>query len=239
MKLFKLCAIALFTLQTIVFQAELLAQGPNLHAPTMPGVNQSAVSPGTVEVVPINEIAMVEDMSASILERREQQLSQGWVDVTERQANILDTYLDSDSARSLSRNLGDVEASLHTEAADISGTFLEDAFFLGARPAGGFIDGSWTGLVRVFDSPTFGIIMLEEYDYVRAGSHIVLPREVVDSYVNGYPVLHSVLKATDDAVHTDIVWFTERKNFRLKMNSEVSTRSRLFQQVERALELLK
>lgn len=221
MRLQRIAFMTVLGWHAFAFHAEALAQPIPLYVPSMPGLSES-VRLGNVQVVPIDDMEVMEDVKRSIIERRGQQVSQGWVDVDSQQASHIETYLESSSSERLRTDLDEVEHTLHFDPADLRGTFLDAAHFKGALPIGGFLDGKWTGLLRVFEASVLGNVILEEYDYVRAGSYILVPQEVVDSYLDGFPVLYTVLKAPDGTVHTDIIWFTDVKNFRLRIGSEVT-----------------
>jgi hypothetical protein len=224
-----------FLLLVVSYSAS--AQPAGVLDPFSRNLSGFSVEPGNVEVVAIADKPTVTEAQKSVLLARETQLSQGWIEVNQQRASMVENYV-SNARSKLNSNMGVVRESLHTEPAKLSGTILEGAGFVGAFPVGGFVDGSWTGVVRVFESSELGRIVLEEYDYKRAGSNILIPEEVVDSYFNGLPLLYAVLKSGDTA-HTDITWFTDNKQFRMRIGSMVSKTDKNYESVEQIISSLR
>lgn len=236
MKFKTICNCFYFMLLAVSLPAS--AQTAGLQNPFSPDLALDPENSGVVEVVAISDMPTVTDAQSAVLQTREQQISKGWVEVNEKRARVVEDYV-SDARNKLNADMEAVRESIHSQPADVSGTFLEKASFVGAFPVGGFVDGRWTGVVRVFESSDLGRVVLEEYDYKRAGSHIMIPSEVVDSYANGYPVLYAVLRAGDNHAHTDITWFTDNKQFRMRTGNAILKSDMSYESVEQAINSLR
>lgn len=210
------------------------AQPVGLQNPFSPVSAPERSKLGSVEAVPISAMSTVKDAQLFVLQNREQQISKGWVEVNEERARVVDDYV-SNARNKLNADMNAVRESIHIVPADVSGTTLEQAHFVGAFAAGGFVDQLWTGVVRVYESSDLGRVILEEYDYKRVGSYITIPSELVESYVNGYPVLYSVLRGGDVHSHTDITWFTDRKQFRMRTGKAISKSDNRYRTVEQII----
>jgi hypothetical protein len=179
--------------------------------------------PGTVDVIPIERTKAARGAQAAALAMREQMLTQGWIEVLPDEARAVENFFSSDRGVGRLKPIEHTTARISFEPTSLKGSFLDDAKFLGSVTAGGFVDGKWTGLVRAFESEKYGEVLLEEYDYIDAGSHYMVPQEMVDSYVGGFPVLRSVLKSRGgERGMTDLSWFSERKHFRLRTSKAIS-----------------
>lgn len=115
---------------------------------------------------------------------------------------------------------------------------LEGATLDGVRSAGGFVNGGWTGLVRLFTVPDLGRGVREEYDYKAAGSRFRIPEEMADMSVNGYPAAYRVFRAPSGKAYTEFVWFTDTKHFRVMIDGQIAKSSDAFVRVQRLMETL-
>ncbi len=211
------------------------AQEPAVSSP--PGF--PPVREGTVEVAPFAQSPLNETMRSALLARRDAQRSQGWTLASEEQAQAIDGYFEDDQVkRRLKPTLLDLQTDLRIVPAELTGTLLGTARIEGVLAAGGFVDGRWTGLARAMTVRDLGRVVLEEYDYRAAGSHIVIAEEMVDSELNGYPVLYSVWRAPSGKAWTEIRWFTPNKEFRLYVGKEIQKNDRLYEQLMRLMSVL-
>lgn len=205
----------------------------------VPSPGFPSVRAGTVEVVPLARSPLNEAMRSALLARRDAQLSQGWTPASEEQAQVIDSYFEDDRVkRRLKPTLLDIDSDLQVAPAQIKGTLLGTGRIEGAMAAGGFVNGRWTGLARVITVPELGRVVLEEYDYRAAGSYIVIAEEVVDSELNGYPVLYNVWRTPSGKGWTEVRWFTPNKEFRLYIGREIRPSDRWYEQVCELLALL-
>lgn len=209
-------------------------------APLSNNIGPSTPRPGFVQVIPIDDAGLSPDMKSAVLERRNQQETKGFVEVPEHEAKVVDTYFSKSQFTQNTKPLKDIERSTHLNPAALKGTILEAAEYFGASTAGGHVNGKWTGLVRAFESDELGKVVLEEYDYIEAGSHFFIPQEVVDSYIGEYPVLFAAVQSRSGSnAYTDLTWFTERKQFRLRIGKLIQKTDDRYRYLEQLMATLR
>lgn len=221
-----------FCVGATLVAANALAQSANrLVDPLAPeGV---VIRPGTVEVVRDDQSSRTDFQSEQFATAIAQQRSQGWIDVDEYKAATVDRAFELPSATGLSApTIDSLLSSLRIAPAVLQGTILEDASLDGAGTAGGYVEGGWSGLVRRFVVPQLGRLVLEEYDYVVAGSHFRIPEAAVDSYINGLPMTYRVFRSQSGNGYSEFVWFSGTKHFRLMVEGEISRSSQAYTSIE-------
>lgn len=210
----------LFAISIVAATAPLEAQGTDTGVfapPGMPVLKQ----PGTIQVVPGAEMGatagspFTQEKRLEMVAAREASKRRGWTEVTEARARHVDSYFDRPELQSRFLELHDIGNTLTIVPTVLQGTLLERAVPLGALPSGAFANGGWTGLTRVFTVPELGRVVLEEFDYVAAGTQITIPAESIDGDLNGMPVITDAYRAPSGNGYTEFVWFTERKQFTL------------------------
>jgi hypothetical protein len=200
-----------------------------IHAP--PGFGQ--VRPGTVEVRGLQNLPMGAAMKSAALARLEDKRQRGWMSAEEQQAATLDGYFDdSEVKKRLRPGLAEVAGDLNVTPSNLDFALLKNRRVSGAMAAGGFVNGAWTGLARVMTVPGIGRVVLEEYDYVAAGSHIVVAAELFDTEVNGLPAVINVWRTPLGKAWTEAQWFTSNKQFRLLLGREIKKTDLLYEQLQ-------
>ncbi|HMN44812.1 MAG TPA: hypothetical protein PKE27_09580 [Povalibacter sp.] len=207
------------------------AQGNTTQIFTPPGM-PVLTDPGSVRILPSSEIdsaasPFTSDKRAEMAAARQAAKKRGWNEVTEAQAKRVDSYFDRPESRNRLRALHEIVNDLRVMPAALSGTALANAEFLGASPSGAFAAGGWTGLVRAFTVPKFGRVVLEEFDYAAAGTQITVPREMIDGDVNGKPMITDSYRAPSGNGYTEFTWFTDHKQFILRIGQYVPEKSGL------------
>ena len=195
--------------------------------------------PGHVEVLPAVTGESRSLQEATLRSFIEQQKTLGWIEVDEEKASSVERAFGASSP--VVTTMPDVESLLNVlrvVPSSVTGTMLASGRLDGVTTAGGFVDGGWTGLVRLFTLPDVGRVILEEYDYVAAGSHYQIPSETFDSYVNGYPMIYRAFKAPSGKSYTEFVWFTKTKQFRLMVDGLVMKSDDIYADVEQLLATL-
>lgn len=202
-------SILMILSQLLLLPVYAFAQPGDLHNPFSNGANSYDVHPGTVHVIPMETGNDLQDAQAPV------------------------------APPMRLKDLDEIRQQLNMEPASLAATFFERAAFQGANTAGGFVNGGWTGLVRRFEFDELGRVVLEEYDYVNAGSHVTIPEDAVDSYIEGYPVLFKAFKTDDKGGgHTTITWFTDNKQFRLRIDRALSKSDAVYGEIENAVRTL-
>ncbi len=188
------------------------------------------VRPGHVESKPISESPFsISEAETMVLDKAHQR-EHGWTAASEEDVSEFEMFFDT-SSELYSRGRSDISLllnGLRVVPTSFDGTLLSRARLHTAMQIGGFVDGAWTGLVRVMTVPSLGRVVLEEYDYVAAGSHIMLAEEIVDFQINGKPATFDVWRAPSQESFTELVWFTENKHFRLLVNGTVQPASQRY-----------
>lgn len=220
-----ICTMLLIFLPNLAFSTDLLGPPPE---------GQPVTTPGTVEVRPMERQVLTEAKEVpALVSRFQQQKNRGWISATTDESEIIDHYFVAKNPMvKNSTNVENLLPDLNMTPSDLAGTALETATLVSAIPAGGYVDGGWTGLVRVFSDSELGDAVLVEYDYQRAGSHVFVPEEAVDHYVGGFPVSNFVWRGPERSF-TETRWFTETKDFTLMFRGEVPGKNDI---AERSLE---
>jgi hypothetical protein len=191
----------------------------------------SATKRGVVEVRSFS--GMLNQKQRDVVSNLAQQQSRGWLDAPEERAASIDGYFQEGALKSrLKPNLTDVLGTLLVAPANLEGTFLQNAKIVGTMPAGGYVNGGWTGVARAMQVPGIGNVVLEEYDYVAAGSHIIVPAELVDSEINGLPSQYAVWRTPSGKTWTEFRWFTSNKEFRLLLRKAIGKSDRSHRQLQ-------
>ena len=178
---------------------------------------------GYVEVVPLSKTTTSEAELNSSLQRFNHQKQHGWIEVSEEEVDYFDQHFTADNPMAKgSESMVDVIENLSFDPMDLSGSVLANAELVRAIPAGGFVNGGWTGLVRTMRDPVLGDVVLVEYDYVKAGSHIKVSKETVDHELAGKPVMHFVWRSPKSS-YSEIRWFTKNKDITLMVRGEIES----------------
>lgn len=188
------------------------------------------VRPGHVETKPISASPFSISEAETMLLDKTHQREHGWTAASEEDVSEFEMFFDTSNAL-YSRGSSDLSLllnELRVVPASFDGTLLSRAKLQTAMHIGGFVDGAWTGLVRVMTVPSLGRVVLEEYDYVAAGSYFVIAEEIVDFQINGRPATFDVWRAPSRKSFTELVWFTENKHFRLLVNGTVQPASQRY-----------
>ncbi len=188
------------------------------------------VRPGHVETKPLSESPFSTSEAETMVLEKTHQREHGWTAASEEDVSEFEIFFDT-SNELYSRGRSDLSLllnGLRVVPTSFDGTLLSRARLHTAMQIGGFVDGAWTGLVRVMTVPSLGRVVLEEYDYVAAGSHIMLAEEIVDFQINGKPATFDVWRAPSRKSFTELVWFTENKHFRLLVNGTVQPASQRY-----------
>lgn len=203
----------------------------SLATVTPPGFGE--IRPGVVETKPLADSPFSLSEREFILLEKKQQRENGWTAAREGQVSEFDMYFDTESAFYLrgKRNLNESLNYLQFVPASFDGTLFERARLHTVMHAGGYVNGAWTGVIRTMTIPKLGRVVLEEYDYVAAGSHIQIAEEVADSEINGKPSIFTVWKEPGGRMVTEFEWFTDNKHFRLLLDGAVVQSSIRYQEL--------
>lgn len=202
---------------------------------TGPAAKQVQIKPGRVEMMPLAKVPFADPAQVdALLALGQAQRSQGWIAAREGQSQEIDGYFENERTRARLRPaLSDVIGKLRVAPMPLERTFLDSAKMVGAMPAGGYVNGGWTGLARAMEIEGVGRVVLEEYDYAQAGSYIVVPEELSNFQINGLPGQFSVWKAPNGRTWTQLRWFTASKEFRLFIGREVREGDSVYQDMMR------
>jgi hypothetical protein len=182
------------------------------RAKTFPAIRQ-----GVVEMLPMSALPYPSTAAReAALALRDAQRAQGWMPAPEAQSAEIDGYFDSERVQARLRpSMAELAPSLRISPTPLEGTFLEGAKLVGVMPGGGYVDRGWTGIGRALEVDGVGRVVLEEYDYVLAGSYIVVPEELVNGRINGLPAQFSVWRTPSGKTWTQMRWFSANKEYRL------------------------
>jgi hypothetical protein len=183
------------------------------------------IVPGGIVVRPASAISSDESTKQMVLARVQQLRQQGWAQAAPgRHESFLAHFKEQSSSgpKQMKLSLDELAGKLKVAPADLRGTLLDGFKLHGAWSAGGFVNGGWTGIVRSGTSPRLGRVVLEEYDYVQAGSFFVIPEELVAFNANGLPAQFIVYRDSGGASWTEVRWFTANKEFRLLIDRPIS-----------------
>ncbi|MCC6195051.1 MAG: hypothetical protein IT518_11335 [Burkholderiales bacterium] len=197
-----------------------------------PGFPDSIV-PGRVVVRPLASSPHNEVARAGIIRNRDEMRTQGWMKSPPGRSAMLHGYFEEPRDRSRLRPaMADIVGQLRVAPFPLERTIFSKAELKGVMPAGGFVDGGWTGVARAMTVPQLGRVVLEEYDYVAAGSYIVVPEELVDDTVNGLPFQFAVWREETGRTWTEVRWFTANKEFRLFIEKPLRKSEQLFEELQ-------
>lgn len=215
---------------------KVLAQEDTSRLFTPPGM-PALTTPGSIQVLPSAKMAdaispFTADRRAEMVAARQAAKKRGWNEVTEAQAMRVDSYFDRPELRNRMRPLQEMINELRVAPSVLGGTILGRAESIGASGSGAFANGGWTGLIRAFTEPKLGRVVLEEFDYVAAGTQITVPQEMIDGDVNGMPMLVDAYRAPSGNGYTEFTWFTRNKQFILRVGRYVPETSELRAEVQ-------
>jgi hypothetical protein len=223
----------LLSIFLLMVSAERIAQTSDapLAGVTLPGFGE--YRPGVVETGSLDNSPFSQSEREFILLEKKHQREKGWTPDSDGIVSEFEFYLDKDSDfyRRGKRTLEESLVHLQVVPASFDGTLFAGAELQTVMHAGGFVNGTWTGLVRVMTVPKLGRVVLEEYDYVAAGSHIQIAEEIMDTEINGKPSLFTVWKGPGQQAVTELEWFTDNKHFRLLLEGVVVQSSKRYQRL--------
>lgn len=144
--------------------------------------------------------------------------SKGYVDATEDSVSYLDRAKE-DKDKKL-KPMTEVAPKLKVNPANLGSSPLGQAVLLGATASGGLpIEGEgWTGLDRIFVVPKFGLVGLNEVDYIASQGGMVFIQEAINQDVNGFPAILSVKQSRSNKGFTELTWATDKKIYTLSTN---------------------
>ena len=145
-----------------------------------------------------------------------QMKERGYVDATEDAVSFLDKAKEDKDKRL--KTMVEVAPKLKVSPADMRASPLGQATLLGATESGGYTEEGWTGLDRLFVVPKFGLVGLNEVDYVASQGGIAFIKEAINQDVNGYPAILSVKQSRGNKGLTELTWATDRKIYSLSTN---------------------
>lgn len=169
-----------------------------------------------VTIVPLDQ-QPVPDVLKNMARRQTAQMkSRGYVDVTEDEVSYLDK-LKADVDKRL-KPMTEVAPTLKVDPANLGSSPLRLAVLLGAVAEGAYTEEGWTGLTRLFVVPTFGLVGLEESDYVAGRGGVAFTKEAINQEVNGFPAVLVVQQSRSNKGLTELSWATDRKDYTLSTN---------------------
>ncbi|MCF6322743.1 MAG: hypothetical protein L3J89_00205 [Gammaproteobacteria bacterium] len=154
----------------------------------------------------------------------------GFIDVTEDAVSYLDKA-NENKERQL-KSMADISSVLTIIPASLDASVLGQATLLGASASGGHTEEGWTGLNRVFVVKKFGLIGLEELDFLVSEGGVAFIEEAINQDVNGFPAILSVKQSRSEKGLSELTWATDQKIFTLSTNRALKTQKSIKQFID-------
>lgn len=177
-------------------------------------------------IVSLKDQPIPDELRAEARRFQQQMEDRGYVEVSEDEVNEISNYLLPRSQKYM-QSYEEAADSLVSEPIDIGETPFDAAKMIGAMTGGVLKDGEWTALTRVFEFEDFGLVKLDDSDYIAAGSGIQLTKESINESVNGNAAIYTVQVSPSGKALTEIIWVTNSKNYSLSMEKNASTDEKL------------
>lgn len=184
------------------------------HAATE-GATEPAISTG-ITILPLDQHPVPDVLKSQARLELTQMKDKGWIDATEDSVSYLDKAKE-DMNKQL-KPMGEIAPKLKLSPANLGSSILGQAVLLGATANGGYTEEGWTGLNRIFVVPKFGIVGLEEVDYVASQGGMAFIKEAINQDVNGFPAILSVKQSRSNKGLTELTWATDQKIYTLSTN---------------------
>lgn len=107
---------------------------------------------------------------------------------------------------------------------NISRTALKDAKLIGTNATGKITSDGATGLVRTFDVPHRGLVILSEDDYLASQTRLTIIRETLNETVNGTPARSYAARSKDGRGKAEVRWVTPQKSYWLTLITDDGSR---------------
>jgi hypothetical protein len=195
----------------------MLAVGIPLHtthaAPG--GATEPAVSTG-ITILPLDQHPVPDVLKNQAKLELTQMKSRGYVDATEDSVSYLDKAKEDKDKRL--KSMTEVAPKLKVSPTNLGSSALGQAVLLGATASGGHTEKGWTGLNRLFVVPKFGLVGLDEVDYIASQGGMAFIKEAINQDVNGFPAILSVKQSRSNKGLTELTWATHQKIYTLSTN---------------------
>lgn len=179
------------------------------------GVMEPAVSTG-ITILPLDQQPVPDVLKNQARLEMGQMKSRGYVDATEDAVSYLDRAK-ADKDKRL-KPMTEVAPKLKINPANLGSSTLGQAVLLGATASGGHTEAGWTGLNRIFVVPRFGLVGLDEVDYIASQGGAAFIKEAINQNVNGFPAILSVKQSRSNKGLTELTWATDQKIYTLSTN---------------------
>lgn len=179
------------------------------------GSTEPEISTG-ISILPLDQHPVPDVLKAQARLEITQMKSQGYVDADEDTVSYLDKAK-RDEAKRL-KPMKEIAPKLKISPANLGSSLLGQSVLLGAIASGGYTEEGWTGVSRFFTDPKFGLVGLEEVDYVASQGGLAFIKEAINQDINGSPAILNVKQSQSKKGVTELTWATDHKIYTLSIN---------------------
>ena len=195
----------------------MLAVSTPFHATyAAPGGAMEPATATGITILPLDQHPVPDVLKNQARLELTQMKSSGYVDATEDSVSYLDRTKEDKDKRL--KPMTEVAPKLKVIPANLGSSPLGQAVLLGATASGGLTEEGWTGLSRIFDVPKFGLVELNEVDYIASQGGMAFIKEAINQDVNGFPAILSVKQSRSNKGLTELTWATDQKIYTLSAN---------------------